>query len=256
MARQFNGTNQTLSADAAVNMSAYQKGAYAMWLWVDSYGGSNQAALAHFNNTSTPRVRIFPDNALGTFYVEYVDSAISTGEITRPTAGQWNHIVVNIDITKASSEIDTIYVNGSSVSVTRNSDGNNSGNLPPAPTVNDFCLASDNASSAFMAGRMAEVALWGGILLSGTDVTNLYNSGNGTSATNVQNGNLVYYWQICGTASPEPPTTGTPNLTLVNSPTQVAHPISGAGICGGVGSASFGGAPINTLFRLRGYRGY
>lgn len=251
MALSFNGSTDFLN-NSGINMSGSQKGSYALWLWVNSYGGANQVALAHYTGgSSTPRIRIIPDNVLGTFYVEYVDAAASSGEITRPTQGQWNHIVVNVDLTKASSEIDSIYVNGSSVSVTRNADGNNSGNLPNATNANDFNIGADFGTVS-LAGRVAEVAIWGGIILSGADVTSLYNSGSGTAATNVQNGNLVYYWQLCsdGTA-----TTGGVNLT-VNGTTTVTHPISGAGICGGVGSASFGGAPINTLFRLRGYRGF
>jgi hypothetical protein len=57
-------------------------------------------------------------------------------------------------------------------------------------------------SELFGAGRISEVAFYDGSM-NQTDATSLYNSGAGVDARTVQGGSLFYYWQLCGTASPE-----------------------------------------------------
>ena len=110
-------------------------------------------------------------------------------------------------------------VDGVAKSLTLGGDNNNT----DAFNSTTIALMSRNCTSLFGAGRIAEVAIWGGIQFTQTDVNNLYNSGAGALATSVQAGSLAFYWQILGTASPEPATTGGVNMNVTGT-TSVAHP--------------------------------
>jgi hypothetical protein len=85
-------------------------------------------------------------------------------------------------------------------------------------------------------GDLAEFAIWN-VALSDSEVAQLATGGTGgigLAATLVRPGNLLAYFPILGTSSPEPDTMGGAGLTLVNGPTSATHPpIQGASPAGG-----------------------
>lgn len=90
--------------------------------------------------------------------------------------------------------------------------------------------------SASWDGDVAEVALWNAAL-SDAEVAQLATGGTGgigLAATLVRPGNLVAYYPLLGTTSPEPDVIGGTGLTLINAPTAATHPpIQGASAAGG-----------------------
>lgn len=83
------------------------------------------------------------------------------------------------------------------------------------------------SSNYFANIQLDEIAMWN-TALSSTDISNLYNSGNGDYATNYNSGNLVAYWRMngSGTDTTAIDEQGNYNGTLNNFPTSgmwVAH---------------------------------
>lgn len=242
MALQFNGSTDHADSASAINYSAASKMAIAFWLWIDAYSGVSQYAYSHKDAGTTNRVNMAPDSAGSLWYIERVDTGplATTGEFTRPSAAAWHHFLINIDITKLSAEIDTIYVDGSSVGITRNTDQNTTGNFPNAILG---LMYRREASDLFVAGRLAELAMWSDLLLTGADALALYGNGPlGESSTAilasaVASGSPANYWRMLtdGVAS-----LGGINLTLTGT-SQVAHPIAtspGAAVAAGSYSQS------------------
>lgn len=237
MARQTNGVDQYLHSASAIDLSAYTKGAYAFWLWADSYGNvDNHYALTQARD-ALPRVEALPDTNGGGWRAGLINDATTIASITRPSAGAWHHYVINLDITKSSGEIDTLYVDGVAASLSFVFDQDNTGNLPNR-ILDLMTTVTGGSPAGLLAGRIAEVAIWGGILLAQADVDNLYNSGGGRLATDVQSGSLVHYWRIEGDTSPEPASVGGIDLTVVGA-TSVAHPFTLTTNAGAVASPFF-----------------
>src|SRR6185295_4330669 len=115
---------------------------------------------------------------------------------TRPSAAAWHNYVCLFDLSKASNEVDSVYVDGSTVSLTYLTNNNNTNNWPNS-TLN---FMSRNNASNFGAGRMAEVAIWGGVLLDAAEAVAL---GKGVSPLLVRPTALQYYWPLGGRFSPE-----------------------------------------------------
>jgi hypothetical protein len=88
--------------------------------------------------------------------------------------------------------------------------------------------ANEQAQDFFLTGLLAHVAVWNSALsqaqvegLAGP-FTSGSQSGSGDNPLAVQTANLVAYWPLVGTASPEPDDQGSYDLTLLSSPTQGA----------------------------------
>ena len=87
----------------------------------------------------------------------------------------------------------TIYLNGSSVASTLN----NSGNVHYDGSGTHF-IGSSKGSEEFWNGKIDDVAIWQRTL-SSSEVSNLYNSGNGAIVTNSANSltnSLISYWNF------------------------------------------------------------
>lgn len=227
-ARQTNGTNQSLQTASAIDFGGATLVSISVWLYWDAYANDNDLALETntFATGNPAEVQLNPNSSApsGVFLVNVnADVGNNSVTFTRPSAAAWHHYLINIDIGHATQEVRSVYVDGSSVTLTGNQTNNNTQGFGSEV----WYLMSRENTSLFGAGRIADLAFWSGINLSGTDATNL---NGGTAPTSVESGSLVFYWKMCGDASPEPYTTGGINLT-VNSATQVAHPSAIASFC-------------------------
>lgn len=231
-ARQTNGTTQYLNSASALTL-ATTKITVAFWLYWDAFANDSDMAMSYPHSTSfTAGFVIQPNQSSGVYEISELNNApnaFNVGRITRPSAATWHHYVFCMDrTTGAVQSLTCAYIDGSSVAVT---DGTVSSLASSNLGSHTLTLMAEDAAGTpanFGAGRIAEVAIYSGYLFTGTDATNLYNSGNGALATSVQGGSLAYYWQLCGTASPETATTGSINMTVTGA-TAVAHPISTCG---------------------------
>lgn len=199
-ARQFNGTNQALSA--SMDLSAVSKVTIVFWLYWDAFANDDDLAFEFTPNfnTNTGSILIDPNESLtGKFQVAAKGnnmSLVTTAEFTRPSAATWHHYAFLIDFTLSTNEITACYVDGSSQSLTRTVNNDNTG-----PFANStLYFMSRNAASLFGAGRMAEVAFYPGVLLDAGEITSL---AKGASPRMVRTTAKPYYWPLIGRTSPE-----------------------------------------------------
>lgn len=167
--------------------------------------GSTIGAVLNIDGTSTPRVRISA-RSVSTDARQGV-----TGTSTIPFGVDvWVGGVVDI-----AGDAITVYVDGvqdATSSVTFANAVWTLGTPTGADTIGGY-LAPPTATSDQFAGRIGQVAIWGSGL-AGSDFLSLK---NGTPASSVQAGTLVYYLPIKGVTSPEPPTVGAPSGTITGS---------------------------------------
>lgn len=248
MARQTNGTNQYLKSASTLDLSAYSKVTVSAWFWVDAFANDDRKSLEFGDpsyDSSSGGFLIVPNYATGEIITGHsVGGLYNLGTFPRPSAGAWHHYVVNLDTAApAAAEIVSAYIDAVSKTLTAVAGDNTSGTYSAAKTL---YLMARGGTTDWLAGRIAEVAIYGGITLSQTDIDSLYNSGGGNLATNVQSGSLKYYWRILGNSSPEPNTVGGIDLT-VSGATLVAHPFADT-------TPTSVSAVAPSLYKLRGYR--
>lgn len=239
MARQFNGTDQLLRSASNLSLSGVDKITFAMWFWWDTYSEDTDVLVDYGDGGTSQGFAIIPNFSNGTFDGQWYDAgAVNVSHVqfarSNATAGAWHLIVATIDLSLSTHEFSHIYIDNNDIGLTWVNDFNQSGNFANNPLT----IFSNNLT-LFGAGRGAEVAIWPGLVLSAADVSALWNGGAGVDARNVQGGSLGYYWQLCGTASPEPALVGGINLNVTGA-TSVAHPISGAGICSAIPAGGYG----------------
>ena len=113
---------------------------------------------------------------LGTDSSGHITATVGCGGAVTSTAvyspNTWNHAVM----TKDSSNNVTLYLNGALVAGPANNNGGNS-----LSTGNDMVGAAwnGNVRMFFLNGKLDEVALWSGVVLTSADVSALFRAGSG-----------------------------------------------------------------------------
>jgi hypothetical protein len=180
----FNGSNQYLNSATITPFT----NAYTVNYWVnpDDSDTSNQtsfsirpssgnANIIQVEGLSTSKLRCIMYSSNGTSYKDYRTSVALT-------AGTWYMITLTWDGTTW-----TIYTNGTAdSSITKTTDNS----VTLTSTSRTLRLGAETGSSNFFDGNLDEVGVWSSAL-SSTEVTELYNSGNGKqypfSTTNTSN---------------------------------------------------------------------
>ena len=98
------------------------------------------------------------------------DDNAQTTSGTNLAASAWIHVVFTWTV---STKLQQIYINGSFAA---SSNGAN-----PTAGTSEFRIGTDGGLSGFLSGNMALVGTWRNRILSSSDVSLLYNSGNGLS---------------------------------------------------------------------------
>lgn len=199
MARLFNGTSDR--GTAAVNLSAYSLLSVSFWAWVDAFSGTAHTATAHalpassgsgfylqpWNGTK-PEVGMFV--AANQFWADTFPT---------PTAAGWHHYLW---IGNRATPLNTVYVDGLLQTLTSILHaGATYGNYTNATLE----VGSGGGATAFLSGREAELAIWGGVALTAADAKALANKALPTAQ---HPANLVGYWPLAGGQSPEPDVSG------------------------------------------------
>jgi len=237
--RQFDGTDDALVSASAINLSGSPSLSVSFWLWWDAFADDDDNAMTHGYDTATNYFRITPNNGSGLFtvgqsgnigpnFAEYDRASISTGA--------WHHFVAILDRTQAADEVD-LYLDGSIMTPANRPDVENNTDNFSSDELNIMRISA--AFGGYGAGRIADVAIWTSVL-SGGNITSL----SGGTLPSAISPAPAYYWKICGTSSPETATTGGVNLTLVDAPTQVAHPSAITASCSAPPASSRRRRPI------------
>lgn len=137
-------------------------------------------------------------------------AATNTNTTTGYTAGTWHHALAVF--TSATSR--DVYIDGGSVGT------NATSRAPATPDVIAVGRNSASGTLAYMAGDIAEVAIWSGSLTA-DDALAL---ARGVSPLMVRPDVLSLYAPLLSRASPEPDLMGLAALTLGNAPAVSDHP--------------------------------
>jgi hypothetical protein len=216
MARQFNGTNQALTA--SINLASATVVSVSFWLWWDAFSNIDDFALEFVNGGSPGGFSVDMGSGYlgGCILVADVNSGTTGnrfGGLTRPSAAAWHHYLIVFDV---GGNAITSYIDGSVVTLNSPS-GTSSGTFKAS--ADTLSVMARNGASLWGAGRMADLAIWKSGRSSGDAATLAAGARANTLGTAPD-----WYWRIDGTTSPEPATLGGVALTLVGAPTQVADP--------------------------------
>lgn len=205
MAREFNGTNQSLRSASTIDLSGESVVTAVFWLYVVGSTGSHAINLdggSSFN--------VFVNNS-GTANVGMYGPSYWYDLFPQPSADTWHHYIVEFDRVTPQHKA---WVDNADPGVTTYFHISTSGNFSNAY----LDLMSLSNVNSFLHGRVAEVAIYSGTL-SGAQRTALQ-----TDAPNIV-GSPLFHWPICGVTSPEPAGSGGIDMTVNNGATFVADPL-------------------------------
>jgi hypothetical protein len=215
MARLFDGINDCLTA--TVDLAAAPIISVAFWLWRDAFAVNDSIALEFMNAGSVGGFTVDAGSAYG---------GGTTIVAVDPTGGNkfagyawgsdaaWHQYLLVFNLT---ADTIVVYVDGS-VDPPLSSSGTTTGTFKT--TSDTLFFMCRNAASLFLAGRLAEVAIWTSALSAG-DATNL--GVNKYAPPLVAPGSLLHYWKLEGSASPEPDGQGSADATVTGA-VSTTHP--------------------------------
>lgn len=213
MARLFDGINDSLTA--TVDLSAVNKFTLSLWLYWDAYASDNHLAMEHTADAGAGAGwYLNPNLSTSANFQVYMQQGLTVATFTRPSAATWHHYAVQFD-TSTSPDTLAVWVDGASQSLSYAAQGN-SGNFAN-DTLNFMCR---NNASLFAAGRMAEVAIWPGVLLDAGEITALAKR---FAPPLIRPTTRAYYWPLMGRDATEIERNFGANAT-VNGAVQTDHP--------------------------------
>ena len=197
-ALDFDGTNDYVSANGvATELDSSTNLPLSVSAWVYPENGTKDQIVFGFykNNAFANGPSVWFGGT--DFKFAYYNQSISTVHSSSTYAiNNWHHVVLTI----GSDRNGVLYVNGSSAATF--SGVFNSGGLDMFSIAVDYDSSGGTAGNLtqYFDGKIDEVAVWN-VALNATDVTSLYNSGNGLKASansgNYDNsGDLVGYWKF------------------------------------------------------------
>ena len=220
MGRIFNGSSQSMSTSATLTLGGSVS--LAFWLYYDDYANTDKYAFELSSNyTSGNAFRITPGDVVvsGKWAVGvHTSNGFSYGSITRPSAAAWHHYVVTMQL--ANPTAIGVYVDGADASFSFSGGlGPQNDNGVTFDVTQLYSMARNNFSN-WVAGRLAEVAIWN-VILTAADAAQL---GKGFAPPFVRRGSLKYYWPLLTRNSPESEIVTNSRFSLTGSPSVTAHP--------------------------------
>ncbi len=188
MARGFNGSSDSINTSASNTLSP---STYSMSAWfISNFASSYGTIIGKDGGGNGVNVYIKSSKKLAVYAV--TGSYDGSGSQTSRTG--WNHVGVAINSGGSYSS----YLNGAldSSGTGLSSSGANSGSITR--------FGDDGSGSNLLGGRIADVAIWNGIL-SAAEFAAL---SNGARPYTIRPSLLVGYWPLDGLQSPEPDLSG------------------------------------------------
>jgi hypothetical protein len=220
VARLFNGTSDHI--DVALDLSSYTTVSLSLWLWWDAFANNDKLAGEYTTNYNSNNAFLIDPNSSGGG-IElgmHGPSGYWRDRYTRPSATAWHHWLIVFD---RATPVITLYIDGVAQTATPiDHTGSAFGNFANST----FYLMSRAGTSLFAAGRLAEVALWGGVALGASHAASLAAA---SDPRNVSTG-LILYLQMRLGQSPEPSQVGTATgivtgTSLANDPPAILAPV-------------------------------
>ena len=223
MARSF--ANSTTDYMAQGTAAFPTTGSLALWVkptWAQTDGASHNFFCVR-DSGATYQFVVFKNGGDNKLYCGWQDISGANDTRVNPastsllTQNAWNHIV----LTWTAGGTTTLYINGTSAGTHGSTFTTNTAGVQQ--TIGTLANGSIPLAGFSAGAAIAEVAVWS-VVLAGSEVTTLYNSGsNGALASEVQNASLVSYLPIWGVHDPEPDmVSGSPSGTIVGT-TKAAH---------------------------------
>lgn len=170
-ALKFNGTNQI--ASMPVDLTGVSKITVAFDLWQNAFANDAHQALAHnIGDTSGGEgFWVQPGTATNVEFRVYRPNIAHVVGITRPSAAAWHRYAFTVDYTLATSQINAVFLDGVSQSLTV------SLNTLTAGTFGNhtFYLMYYWNLNIFNAGRLGDISIWTNRLLTAAEIKEEYN---------------------------------------------------------------------------------
>lgn len=185
----------------------------AFWLYFDNFANTDTFAFELSSNYTTGNdFRLSPADSVTSKWGVGVHSSngFSYGGFTRPSGAAWHQYVITMAFGNPTAL--TAYVDGVSQSITFALGPQNDTGIT-FDTVQLYAMARNNASS-FAAGRLAEVAIWNGVVLTAAEAAIL---GLGYAPPLVRPASLAYYWPLLNRQSPESEIVANKTYTLTGT---------------------------------------
>lgn len=216
MARLTNGTNQSLQG-LAVDLTPYAKITMVMWAWYDVNHDVDEHLIEHGTNSFafSFEIQINATGVSSNSVYRNMDGASNTqqGTFPRPSAAAWHQMIFEFDRTVTAGNVGVqIWIDNVLQTLTPSATAALTGTHP----LGDLNIMSRNNASDFMAGRVTEVAIYGGTLTS-------YQRQVLQTRSPLVVGSPAFYWPTAGYAVPEPALVG-PVAMTVNGATYVDAP--------------------------------
>ncbi len=226
MGRTFNGSSDYLKRATAVITAA----PFTVAVWFKPTVGTAVRTLWSFGDTAgdSDYFRAVYDETAGRLDFQARHVSTYTASVTGTTEGAWNHAAM----VAASSTSRTAYVNGTAGTPETTS---------VAPVSIDAVAVGRLERAApvhYFGGDIAHFAIWN-IALSGANISSL---AAGANPQAIENANLVAYWTITGTASPEVDLINAYELAVTGTSASADNPTVDS--YGGGGSTPGDGAAI------------
>ena len=205
----FNGSTDMVGSNFVTSdFASNSQGSISIWVKPEATGSSvgNPWGGTGFQTywiTNTPLWSAYPSNSfnMGSLY----------SNANAFTMNAWNHVVVTIDST-TSNNTTTVYVNGSPIQMytypsgTGGGSASNSNSKTASNLLANTILGGQYHPSPQLKypfdGKIDELSSWDKVL-SQSEVTTLYNSGNGNTPDSINsNNNLITYFSLDETSSP------------------------------------------------------
>lgn len=224
MARTFNGTSHSLQSAATIDLTGATTLTVAFWMYWDAFANDDDLAFessANYNNNPGAIIADANEASTTKFVIAVHDSGVTSGtnhasgqSFTRPSAAAWHHYLVTFDL-GSTPWVKNVWIDG----VAAGSLATFGTGSSAAPGFGNYTwnFMSRNNASLFGAGRIAEFAIFGGVLLNINAAKGLT---NGADVLDLQ---PTHDWKCMGDDSPEP-NWGTVRTALtVNSATKANH---------------------------------
>jgi concanavalin A-like lectin/glucanase superfamily protein len=214
MARLFDGTDDYVSF--AIDLSGEGTISLSFWLWWDAWGTNDDMAAEYGPPDTDGWFWLDANHGSGSFNVRQRDDfTLSDTSFPRPSAAAWHQYVIVMRYGTGAGAI-TAYVDGTAQSMTDGQMNSLSGTRANLTLY----LMSRGGTDLFGAGRMAEFAIFSGVLNSDAALS----LARGVPSQRVRPDALRFYAPLYGTASPEPELSGRAITGTVGGAVQAGHP--------------------------------
>lgn len=221
MARTFNGTSDYGSV--VLPLSAYSALSIYAACWWDTFSNNDDLLLEYSPNANSANAFfIDPNDSGGVFGFYLKDTGVAgfnSAFATRFSAGAWHRLLITMGRNGTSAQQIKGYLDGANWGLTQVGTAACASNFDNSTLY----IMSRAGANLFGAGRLADMAIWGGVLLSEEEAVAL--TSGAVFPHNIRPERLINYEPMCGVDNPEPDySPSNADMTLVGT-TRSRHPV-------------------------------